>query len=1006
MIFQKITTLVVLAALCLNFKAVAQINITLSGSVTDQQAKPISGINIKIGSQMMGSTNAQGAFSIRTTLSKGTLFFSGLGYQSKAIAFEGTTQNMIVVLLEEAAQLMEVEINAGYYTVKEKLRTGGISTVSAKDIEHQPVSNPLAALQGRVPGLIITQTSGVAGAQFKVQLRGQSALDLSLSQNDPLFVIDGVPFETGLLATNQLTTAANNPTSIGTGGLSALNTVNPADIEQVTVLKDADATAIYGSRGANGVILISTKKGREGKLSINFNATAGISKVGRTMPMLNTQQYVAMRKEAFANDQVRITNTNAPDIMLWDTTRYTDFKDLLIGRTAQDYRAQLSLSGGNAQSRFLLSTNYQRANSVYSSDLANEITGFRLSIGHDTKDKKIQIQALIGFGQDHNELPRVDLTRYINTIPNLNLYTNEGKLRWEDKGVVYNTISDLTNPLSLLNESYRSLNSNLNASMNVSYVLAKSLKLSANVGFNQFSTAETYQKPNSSIDSFLATLPSASLANARNTSWIIEPQLSYQKSVSQHQFSVLLGSTLQHRQRNNNRVMGTNYASDLLLGSMAAAGTTTSANDEVQYRYGAVFGRVNYSYQQRYVLNLSGRRDGSSRFGPDRRWANFGAIGLAWLFSDWTWLKNHLPQLSFGKLRASYGTTGNDQIGDYMYLNLWNNGGIYDGAATLFPNSLYNPAYSWEINKKTEVGLDLSFWKDRLQFSMSYYNNRSNNQLINYTMASQAGFFQVIKNFPGKVENKGLEMSLSADVLRSEFKWSGSLNVSFSRNKLLAFPGIENSSYRSTYVIGEPLSLFRGLIYQGVNSQNGLYSFWDANNDGALSTADYQLLGSVQPKYFGGLQQEWSYKGLSLNVFFHFVKQRGLNYFNDLASKAPGQAYNQPTLVLNRWRKPGDQADVQRFTAITGAASGSVGRINLSSAKYTDASFIRLKNISLGYQLPQSLLAKLKLKSLRIYTEGQNLLTFTSYKGADPETQRFYVLPPLRTWVWGTQLNF
>ncbi len=934
------------------------------------------------------------------------LNFGAFAQKNKTQAADTIKKNTKPKLQDTTFHLQEVEVNAGYYTVKEKLLTGNIATVKANDIERQPVTNPLAALQGRVAGMVIAQTSGVAGSQFKVQLRGQSALDLSLSQNDPLFVIDGVPFEAGLAATNQHSSAANNPTSISSGGLSPLNTINPADIEQISILKDADATAIYGSRGANGVVLITTKRGRQGELVVNLDATTGWSRVGRTMPMLNTQQYVAMRKEAFKNDKLSMTTLNAPDILLWDTTRYTDFKKLLIGNTAQQQRVQLSLSGGNEQTRFLVSGNYNRTTSVYSSNFANQVNGFRMSLNHNTKDQGLQLQLVMGIGQDHNSLPRFDLTRYINTIPNLNLYTDDGKLRWEDQQVQYRTISDLINPLSLLQESHQSENTNLNASFNLGYQLLEGLKLTLSSGYNQFSTAERFKKPSGSIDTYSTVLPSAGLANSKSGSWLVEPQLSFEKTLQKHRFSAMLGSTLQHRQKLSNRTTGTNYGSDLLLDAMAAAGTITAANDELRYRYGALFGRVNYVYDQKYVFNFSGRRDGSSRFGPAKRWANFGAVGAAWIMSEMVWLKEQIPLLSFAKLRASYGTTGNDQIGDYMYLNLWGNSAVYNGLASLYPTSLYNSDYSWEINKKAELGLDLGFFKDRLQVSMAYYNNRSNNQLINYVLPSQTGFFQVIKNFPGLVENKGLELLLSGNVSANAFKWSGSFNVSFPKNKLLAFPELENSSYRTTYSIGQPLSMVRGLSYQGVDSNTGLYTFLDTNGDGVLSTADYQILGHTNPQYFGGFQQQVSYKGFSLTVFFHFVKQRGLNYFNDLSNKAPGLPFNQPTLVLGRWQQAGDVSQIQRFTATTGATSGLVGRMNQSDGKYTDASFIRLKNLGLGYELPQRFLKKLRLKSIRIYSEGQNLLTFTNYIGADPETQSMYVLPPLRTWVLGTQIKF
>lgn len=988
----------------------------ITGTVTDATRMPLPGATIKIkGKPAVVITNSDGSFIITAESDQVILVISYIGYQTLEKTISRTaTQPVTIALTAESSTLNQVQV-IGYGTTTKRMNTGSVTTVTAADIERQPVSNPLAALQGRVPGMVVTQTSGVAGSSFKAQIRGQSALDPSLSQNDPLFIIDGVPFESGITASNQINNAANNPTSISTGGLSPLNTINPADIETIDVLKDADATAIYGSRGANGVILITTKKGKAGSTQYSFSANAGISRVGRTMNMLNTTQYLDMRKEAFANDGLTPNSTAgdqgfAPDITLWDNNRYTNFKKLLIGGTAYRSDIQGSVSGGSETTQFLISGAYHKETTTFSGNFSDNIASLHFNINHNSVDKRFNIVLSGSYGNDNNRLPRYDMTRYINLPPNLRLYDNAGKLAWQDNGVVYSTLgTDIINPLSLQEEKYRSINETLNSNLKLSYRILPGLTLRSSFGYTTFRSDEQATAPFTSIDPNSVTLPSLSLANATNKSWIVEPQLEYIRTTDHDRLNILIGNTYQDRSGRRSSINGTNYNSDLLLNSIAAAPIIKAFNDDVQYRYTAFFGRINYAYREKYILNLTGRRDGSSRFAPENRFANFGAVGAAWLFGSEGLVKEFLPFLSFGKLRGSYGITGNDQIGDYKFLNLWTNtSNTYGGLAGLFPRNLYNPDYQWEINKKLEFGLELGFLNDDILLSTSYYNNRSNNQLINYVLPSQAGFGSVIRNFPGLVENRGIELSLTTrNVHKTNFNWTTSFNITFPKNKLLAFPGLETSSYASQYVIGQSLNLINAFKYTGVDPQTGLYKVADLNNDGQLDVTDYQVQGNIDPKLYGGLQNNLSIGPIDLSFFIEFKKQLGLSYLAQLAGNSvPGWIYNQPDIVLNRWQKPGDITDIQKFTTGFTDAYTAIAYKSLSGGLYTDASYIRLKNVSLAYHLPKRWLEKLHIRDIRVYAEAQNLVTITNYKGGDPETQNFYILPPLRTIIGGLQFTF
>ncbi|PTS87431.1 SusC/RagA family TonB-linked outer membrane protein, partial [Flavobacterium sp. HMWF030] len=428
---------------------------------------------------------------------------------------------------------------------------------------------------------------------------------------------------------------------------------------------------------------------------------------------------------------------------------------------------------------------------------------------------------------------------------------------------------------------------------------------------------------------------------------------------------------------------------------------TVLSNDETQYRYQAFFGRLNYNWEQRYILNFTARRDGSSRFGPGKQFANFGAIGAAWLFSNESFLKNS-RWLSFGKIRASYGTTGNDQIGDYQFLNTYTTTGIqYNGIVGLQPSRLFNADFGWEINKKLEFAIESGFCNDRIFTTVAWYQNKSSNQLVGIPLPGTTGFTSVQANLDAIVENKGLEFTLrTINFNKGNFHWSTNFNLSFSRNKLLSFPSLESSTYNQKYRIGKPLNI--ALVYKskGVNPQTGIYEFEDLNNDGRISfPADRQVTVDLNPQYFGGLQNQLSYKHWNLDFLFQFVKQK-----NRLVPMSPaGMMSNQQARISNTWIKAGDIAEYQiATTGYNSAAVNANSNYGESDAMISDASYIRLKNISLTYELPLNL----KESGIKIMLQGQNLLTFTKFKEGDPEFMSYGFLPPLKIMSLGAQLNF
>jgi len=993
--------------------------IDVKGRVINENGEPLAGATVTV-KRTGKSTYADlsGRFLLRGISQNDVIITTNVGYYKQETAINKAGNNLLIKL-KIAVSTLDETIVIAYGSTSQRLNTGNVTKVKGEDISKQPVSNPLAALEGRVPGMVITQTSGVPGSSFNVEIRGQSSLDMNLSRNDPLFIIDGVPFEPGNFVSNQIVSAANKPTSTNLGGISPFNTINPSDIESIEVLKDADATAIYGSRGANGVILITTKKGKSGKTRVNLNVNTGWSKVTRTMRMLNTSEYLQMRREAFANDgytpqvSVQFGNGYAPDLLTLDTTIYTDFKRELIGRTAKTTNAEAFISGGSDNTNFLIGGAYHNETNVFSDDLKDERASLHFNVTHKSPDKKFEAIFSGFYSNEINKLIQRDLTQFINMPPNFVLRDSAGKPAWSQNGIPINYINSglYSMPSAELMRGYISTNDNLLGSLQLSYKFNERINLKLNSGYNKFTSDEVSTNPKTSFSPLISQLAFSKFAYGSSTSWNVDPQIELVQPIKRGSINILLGSTFQERTTKSTFINASNYTSDLLLNSINAAGQITATNTSSQYRYIAYFGRLNFNWANRYILNLSARRDGSSRFGPEDRFANFGALGSAWILSNEPFFKQKIKFLSYSKLRFSYGTTGNDQIGNYKYLDLWSSTPTpYQGISALQPNSLFNPNFEWEKNKKIEAAIELGAIKDKILLSLSYYRNRSSNQLVSYQLPDQTGFTNIAKNLPALVQNNGIEIVITTKNLSSKkFNWTSSFNITIPKNKLVSFPGLSSSSYSVFYREGQSLNIINKAKFLGVDPTTGTYIVEDYNKDGNVSfPADYKFLGNTDPKFYGGFQNSLEYSRVSLTFFLDFRKQIGLNYLAQIDRNPPGIALNQPSIVLNRWKNAGDNAIVQKLTSRFYGSTAATGANYLahSDGIYSDASFIRLKNVSISYTFSPEFLKKLHIETSRVYLNAQNILLITKYKGADPETQDIYVLPPLKTVVIGFNFSF
>ena len=959
----------------------------ISGTVTDSYG-PMPGVHVLIkGTQTGTFTDQEGQYSLQVN-NGDTLVFTYLGYHSRELPVLGRT-TLDVEMQSEVTELQEVEVNAGYYTVKEKERTGSIARVTAKEIELQPIVSPLQTLEGRMPGVEVEQGVGITGLAPTIRIRGTNSL--RSDGNYPLYIVDGIPLNSTPLQSGGSLTVST--------GIDPLNTLNLSNIESIEVLKDADATAIYGSRGANGVILISTKKGhdKKGRTSLDLNLYSGISEVSNKVKLLNTQQYLAIRRQAIENDGFAPGDVYAPELTLWDQDRYTDWQAALFGGTASMTDVNMAVSGGNEYTSYRIGGSFRAQGSVFPGDFDYKRTTANINLNHRSKDNRFKLDFSANYGVDGNRIfngsnfINYALTAPPNAPP---IYKEDGSLNWE------NWVVD--NPLAVLEQPQDIRANNLLANIALSYTLLRGLDLKVNLGYSKLDSEDMIRYYRERYNP--TRWDNIDLGTAQSTtnrlSWITEPQLMYQRHWGILDMDVLWGATFQDNRNSYLNISSSGYANKSLMGNLSAADEVrVLGDDNTDYRYAALFGRVGLNWDGKYFLNITGRRDGSSRFGPDRRFSNFWALGGAWIFSEERGVQENIPFMSFGKLRGSYGTTGSDQIPDYGFLDAYE---ATDGVGGLYPTQLFNPDYSWEVNKKLEASLQLGLMDDRINLELNWYRNRSSNQLVGFPLPSITGFGSVQANLPALVQNSGWEVQAETVNIKSKnFSWHTSLNVTFPDNKLLEFDNIEQTSYNNQYKVGYPLNISMVYQYDGIDPETGFYRVVDINEDGRYNSEDRQVIINRGRKHYGGLGNHLRYKGVSLQFLFEYVEQNNLGHV--FGAPSPGRYGNGPVDFLETWQGPGNNAHIQKLSQ-SSAARTAFSRAASSSFGIEDASFLRLKNVSLSYTLPKAVLQHIHISALSMYVRAQNLLTITPYQGLDPQGGRSTV-PPLRTITCGIQLN-
>jgi TonB-linked SusC/RagA family outer membrane protein len=962
-----------------------------TGIILDEATKTgIAGVSVVNKRTGKGTqSDVLGKFTLKETEQGDVLTCTMIGYQPIAIAVDKYT----MVFMKIAVNELDKMVIQAYGKTSRRLATGDITRISGEEIGKQSIMNPLLALQGRVPGVIVTPSSGNPSSPVKVVMMGRNSLNRDFSP-EPLYIIDGVP-QTILDLSNNLKYMSNEGASTGyiqagvsnTMGQSPLYGIDPKEIESIEVLKDADATSIYGSRGANGVILITTKRAKPGKTSFGISFTHGISNALRRARVLSTEEYIKYRKEAFKNDGILPTVNNAPDLMLWDTTRNTNWQKELF-QTAKNTGISATLSGGDIRNSFRLSVNYNDNRAITVGKGKNEAAMIILNAGHASTDQKLRVSVGVSYRFTNidavalggDELIAPNAPAVFDSLGNLNY------LGWnpDARTRLY--------PFGSVNQPNIAKTNILSANTQISYKLLKGLSIEMTGGYTSSRNTNDRFQTIGSADPRLVTTGTAIFASTNTSTWIVEPGIRYSGFLGKGSFEVMAGGSLQNALTTANTITGRGYTNDNLIGTITNAATIQVNDGYGQYKYTAMFGRIAYNWENKYIINLNGRRDGSSRFAPGKQFGNFGSAGVSWNLSEEEWMKRILPSwISFIKIRGSYGITGGDGIGDYQYLARWSAASMlpYNAVRPFTLSQPVNQVYHWQSNKQLAGALEFALWDNRINVSATLQRGIAEDQLTQFPTPQYSGFRSVVANHPAKIRNLTRGLAVDAVLIRrKDFEWLAGFNIGNFSNKLLAYPGLELSPYASIYQIGQSLNTNYLLHYLGIDPLSGEFSFEDYNKDGKISDDGQQPRGlglddryvaiNMDPKYDGGFRTALSYKGASISMNFSFRRAWMMASFLTNRPGAMKNIFIPSEGITDYWQKPGDIAKYPRLTSV------QTYSISNSDGGYMDISYLQMNNISLSYSLKDGLVRKAGMKTCMLSLTLSNIFTITQYPGIDP----------------------
>jgi TonB-dependent starch-binding outer membrane protein SusC len=1049
---------------------------TIKGVVTDSSGNGIKGVNVMAKGNKKGTqTNAEGKFSINVKEEGNVdLILSAIGFKNAIVTANGSKE-ISVVLKQDIVIQDEVVVNVGYGTLKKREVSSSISSITAKDIKDVPINNAAEALTGRLAGVQVTTAEGAPDADVKVKVRGGGSITQT---NDPLYIVDGVQVDNGL------------------------STIAPQDIQSIDVLKDAAATAIYGARGANGVIIVTTKSGRQGRLTVNFNTSIGMKKLTKELELMDPYDFVFYQYEKAMNDYDNswesFKNTfgsTFDTLAVYKDYPKVDWQKLVLGRTGVVANNSISVSGGSKYLTFTAgyTNNYEKAivqNSNYKRQLFNGKLEFKpskqLKFGASGRYIDQNVEGA-GLSDDKGSS---SYSRLRNAVKYRPFVSPGGDPLVDDGGDVDGVSSGLNivNPIRLNNNEYRKKTTNsYNLTGYVNYNITKRLTFRSTIGYEyskfidrQFSdtlTSIVRQKSGLPIVE-LDTITKRQITNSNVLSYKISD---YKK---RHDIEALIGEeTVSFRQQTQNTMVDS-FAQftphDEAFNNTSLGRNFASFPKLFKYESSLLsfFSRINYTLDKKYVFSFNFRADGSSKFPPGSRWGYFPSGSFAWRVIKEDFMKD-VKGISDLKLRMSYGTVGNNRIDDYLYLSTFANNSYYYGingqpVLGYTPDFLPNDLLKWETTVSKNIGLDMSFLNDRFGLSVDLYENKTRDLLLFVNVANTYGYQSQLQNI-GSTRNRGIEIQLNAGIIKTkDFSWNATFNISSNQNIItslgrnldvlpavsglsvnkeidyLARVGdpvgsmygyvtdgyykIEDFNYDPTAAFGHQYTLKPGVVSDsaflgGFGSQPGSIKFKDLNGDGKIDNGDNTVIGNAQPKFSGGLNQQFTYKNWDMSIFINFVSGNQVLNGNKIEfTNAYSTNSNMLAIMNNRWRNVNDQGEIVTdpvalaalnananiWSPITSKAGANA--FKLHSWAIEDGSFIRINNISIGYNFPARWINKVGIKKLRAYVTGNNLAVFTKYTGYDPEVNvkknpltpgvDYSAYPKSRLYMFGLNVSF
>ena len=974
---------------------------TVSGRVTDQTSGGgLPGVTVLLKGTTNGvSTNSDGSFNLSVPDNGGTLVFSSVGMTTQERAI-GTESQLNIALAQDAKQLSEIVV-VGYGSQNKTLLTGAVTSVDAKQFEGQPVAGLDQVLQGRASGVQVSQNSGTPGGGVSVRIRGNNSISAG---SDPLYVIDGVPINTG----------SYSNVGVGNQQLNALSDINPNDIASIEVLKDASAAAIYGSRAANGVVLVTTKHGKSGRTKVDFNYYTGVQQTIKRAEVLNGKEAQDLINEQRVNGGLtpRYVAANPTAAQVLFTGADTNWQNEIF-RTAPVSNYSATVSGGDAKTRFLLSGTFFDQQGIIIASGFKRGSG-RLNLEHNISDR-VRVGSNLSLSRSLSNRIANDNNIY-GVLSAAVLLGSQTPVYNPDGTYGRDVFSSVENPVAAaLEPTLQARNGRLIGNVFAEVEPVKNLRLRTSFGADYLTLKEDQFLPNVLLQA-VGSNGSGTSNNRSDVNWLNETTANYTKTFNDdHNINVLLGGSVQKSVQEGIQATATNFPGNTIRTLAAGSLKSQASSDATVWTLVSGFARLNYDFRGKYIVAASVRRDGSSRFGKNNQYGVFPAASLAWRVGQEDFLKDN-DIVSELKVRAGYGQTGNFDIANFASRGLFGvgvgNNANYLQQAGLVPTQIANPDLTWEKSAEYNVGVDFGVFDNRVLLSTNVFERNTQKLLLNRQLPLTSGLGSISQNI-GSLRNRGLEIEVTTQNVKSaDFTWTTNFNISMIRNKVTSL--VDDAPFAAGFAsrvqVGESLGSFFGFqvdrlfqttdeiaaldaaakikngataVYQK-DAKPGDIKFVDLDNNGVINALDQKIIGSAQPNFFGGINNTLSYKGIDLNFFFQFTQ--GNEIYNNTRAFAEGMngQFGQLATVRNRWTPTNTNTDMPR------AVNGDPNTNRRTSTRFLeDGSYLRLKTVTLGYNLPTNIVSVARLQSARIYVSGQNMLTFTKYQGLDPEISTF-----------------